>query len=221
MRTILAALFAALAVPAAWASPITVEGVVFSPGSDNLRLLSVSGTGRLDDPFTVVEEVTGQGEVILNIEVLEAEFGSRIHTIHATGFALTKVVRNATDAPWDYFSLELEFTHGYGSDYFDGLSFAQASQANRPFRSDRFSRVDDIQEPRDVVRFTEGQVRPGEQASFSVAVTYTGLRPNFSVVQNVLRPFAGLPETDRRVLAAAASSPASRRTPLPPATRQP
>lgn len=203
MRTILAVLMAALAVPAAGASPMTVEGVVFSPGSANLRLLAVSGTGRLDDPFVVVEEVTGQGEVILNVEVLSADFGSRIHTIHATGFALTKVVRNGTDTPWDYFSMELEFTHGYGSDYYDGLSFAQAAQANRPFRSDRFAKVDDIQEPRDVVRFTEGTVAPGETAAFSVSVSYTGLKPNFSVVQNVLRPFAGMPSMPRGMLAAA------------------
>ena len=172
------------------AKTIRHQGVVFSEGSANMRLVSVTGRGTLRSPFIVVEEVFGDGEAVLEIEILRIDFGSRIDTAHAMGFALTKIVINKTDAHWDYFSLELEFTHGDGSDYYDGLSFAQAAVANRPFRSDRFKNVEDIIEPRDVIRFTDGSVAPNERAAFAISITHTGPTPRFLLVQHVKRPYA-------------------------------
>ena len=171
---------------------ISLPGITFSEASSNFRLLSATGSGSLDDPFIVVEEVFGEGEVLLSINVYDADFGSRIETMHAMGFALQKVVINQTRKLWDHYALELEFDVGRGSDYYDGLSFGQKSKVNRPFRSDRFSWVEDLTEPRDVIRFTQGQVRPGERVSFTFAITHTQLTPNFYLVQHVLPPYAEL-----------------------------
>lgn len=178
---------------AAAAGEISLEGITFGEGSDNMRLLAVTGTGSVEDPFVVLEEIHSAGDAILIVRVDAPEFGSRLRTLHAVGFALRKIVINNTGEPWDYFALELEFETGKGSDYYDGLSFAQSTEVYRPFLSNRFARVDDMTEPRDVVRFTEGAVAPGERAAFQVSITHTGVQPTFSLVQHVRRPFVEAP----------------------------
>jgi hypothetical protein len=169
---------------------ISLPGITFSEASSNFRLLAASGTGTLDDPFIVVEEVFGEGEVVLGIDVNSEDFGSRVKTMHAVGFALQKVVINRTRQLWDYYALELEFNTSQGSDYYDGLSFGQKAKVNRPFQSDRFAAVEDLTEPRDVLRFTQGQVKHGERVRFVFAITHTGLRPQFFLVQHVRPPYA-------------------------------
>lgn len=187
-------LFLLLFVPfAAAADEISLHGITFGEGSDNMRLLAVTGSGSVEDPFVVLEEIHSAGDAILLVRVDNPEFGSRLKTLHAVGFALRKIVINNTGEPWDYFALELEFETGKGSDYYDGLSFAQSTEVYRPFLSNRFARVDDMTEPRDVVRFTEGAVAHGERAIFQVSITHTGAQPSFSVVQHVRRPFAQAP----------------------------
>mgnify|MGYP003965695231 FL=1 len=178
--------------PAKAAGFISLPGITFSEATDNFRLLGATGTGSLDDPFILVEEVFGDGEVVLGIDVKAEDFGSRIKTMHAVGFALQKVVINRTEQAWNYYALELEFKSGRGSDYYDGLSVAQKAQANRPFRSDSFAVVEDLTEPRDVIRFTRGRVMPGQQARFVIAITHTGNQPNFFLVQHVRPPYAEL-----------------------------
>jgi hypothetical protein len=173
------------------AEPIRLDGITFSEGSTNIRLLGVSGSGRLTDPYVVVEEIFDEGEAVLAVDVWSNSFGSRIETMHATGFAITKVVINRTKRTWDYFGVELEFVHGTGSDYYDGLSFAQSAIANRPFRADRFKNVEDLIEPRDIVRFTNGTMKDNDEGRFTFSVTYTGHTPKFLIVQHVRRPYAG------------------------------
>lgn len=177
----------AVSVEAAGAS-WTVDGVVFTEASSNVQLLDLTGSGTLGDPFVLVEAITGAGDAVVAIDVSSIEFGSRVATFHRVGFALVKVVINRTKDTWRFFNIELEPTLGSGSDYYDGLSFGQEAKVNRPFRSDRFASVEDIIEPRDVVRFREGEVRPGEQATFRLAVTHTGPTPKFYLVQHMRRP---------------------------------
>ena len=189
-KAFLAAIVAlGLAVPA-HGGAMTIEGITFSEGSSNIRLLDVSGTGTLADPFVVLEEILAAGDAVLAVEVHEKDFGSRVSTVHSFGFALVKVVVNQTRETWNFFNIELEGTLGIGSDYYDGLSFGQKAQVNRPFTSDRFSGVEDIVEPRDVLRFGQGRVRPGERVSFRLAVTHTGRAPSFFLVQHMRRPLA-------------------------------
>lgn len=176
---------------------ITLDGITFSEASSNFRPLGATGTGSLDDPIILVEEVFGEGEVVVAINVEAEDFGSRVKTMHAVGFALQKVVINRTKNIWTYYALELEFETGRGSDYYDGLSFAQMSQVNRPFQSDRFSEVDDMTEPRDVIRFTQGEVAPGQRVRFAISITHTGIQPKFFLVQHVRPPYAHIDEPDR------------------------
>jgi hypothetical protein len=183
------AAFAAIAIPSGGlAGPRTIDGVIFTEASSNVRLVDVSGTGTLGDPFVLVEEINGPGDAIIAIDVQSVEFGSRVATFHRVGFALVKVVINQTQDTWRFFNIELETTLGSGSDYYDGLSFGQEAKVNRPFASDRFGSVEDIIEPRDVLRFREGVVKPGDRATFRLAVTHTGPTPMFYLVQHMRRP---------------------------------
>ncbi len=181
-------------------APRTAAGVVFTEASDNVQLLAASGSGTLADPFVLVEEIVGGGDVVIAIDVQSAEFGSRVATFHRVGFALVKVVINRTEDTWRFFNIELELTLGIGSDYYDGLSFGQQAKVNRPFGSDRFGHVEDIIEPIDVIRFREGRVAPGERATFRLAVTHTGVTPKFYLVQHMRRPLSAT-ETPRQLAA--------------------
>jgi hypothetical protein len=188
----LLAIFAGLYAPLAAAQGYSIDGVRFTAASDNLMLTGVGGAGTLEEPFIVAEEITGDGDAVLRIEVDGPAFGNRVHTLHAVGFALSKQVTNRTDRPWTFFTMELEFTVGEGSDYYDGLSFAQAATVNRPFRSTSFEQVDDLSEPRDMLRFSRGIVEPGQTAVFRFAITQTGRQPGFYLVQKVRSPVASL-----------------------------
>lgn len=170
------------------AGEIRLDGITFASGSENMRLLGASGRGTLQDPFIIREEVFAEGDVVLQISIDDPEFGSRVATLHAVGFALRKQVVNNTGRAWDFFSMELEFYAGQGSDYFDGLSFGQSTIVNRPFRSNLFDRVEDMTEPRDMMRFSQGRVSPGQMVDFQIAITHTGPKPKFFLVQHSRRP---------------------------------
>ncbi len=188
----LTALAIALSGGAAVAGSVTLEGITFSEASDNLRIVGVSGKGTLEEPFILREEILAPGDAIVEIQVNKS-FGSRVQTFHQTGFALVKQVVNGTRAGWEYFNIELEKRPGVASDYYDGLSFGQAAQVNRPFRSDGFAKVDDVLEPRDVIRFSHGRVAPGMTVNFVLSITHTGLAPRFFLVQHVRQPAVSLP----------------------------
>ena len=202
----LTALVIALSDGTAVAGSVTLEGVTFTETSDNLRIDGVSGKGTLEQPFILREEILAPGDAIVEIQV-HKNFGSRVQTFHQIGFALVKQVVNGTRAGWEYFNIELEKRLGVASDYYDGLSFGQAAQVNRPFRSDVFAKVDDVLEPRDSIRFSHGRVAPGMTVNFVLSITHTGLAPRFFLVQHVRQPAVSLPP--RAAFARGAAPPVS------------
>ena len=190
-----AALLAA-GVPPAAAGTITLEGIAFSDELGGFVLLEGHGSGSLDDPFVLVEEITGDRPAILIIRGLSTAFGNRIGSHHAAGFALTKVVRNGTDQSWSAYDLELREIITVHSPYEDGLSFGQASQSGRPFTSDRYSVAAEHDEPYDGVSFSGGLVRPCETAVFSFVVTDALPKPLIYLLQKRGAPIAGVAPDD-------------------------
>jgi hypothetical protein len=156
---------------AARAGEIAAAGLVFSDAEGGFVLESASGTGRLDDPFVVVERITGNGEAALTITGLTAGFGNRIATAHLTGFALTKIVRNDTGQAWRDFPVELERKRGEGSSYDDGLSFAQGPQVHRSIWAEGFASGRVIDEPHDGIVFQDGTIPPGGTVTLHLVVT--------------------------------------------------
>ncbi len=165
------------------AGTFTLDGVTFSDEHGGVVLLDAYGSGRLGDPFVLIEEISDIGRAIITISGLTADFGNRIESHHLTGFALTKIVRNATPRPWVGFDLELQEVLGHNSTYYDGLSFGQATEMGRPFVSDRYVEVREIIEPFDGVTFSGARVAPGESVTVTVVVTDSTPTERFYLVQ--------------------------------------
>ena len=174
------------------AQPMTVNGVTFSDEYGGFTIAAVSGSGSTDDPFVVVEEITGPTSVVLIIKGIGPEFGNKVGTLHPMGFALRKIIRNDTPYIWSFMEFELQQILGVSSDYLDGLSFGQGSVSGRPFTSSRFSQSEDRAEPIDMVIFSGGAIRPGQSAVFDVIITDTTPIPVFYLVQQPNRPIARL-----------------------------
>lgn len=178
---------------AAHAGTFTIDGVEFSDERGGFVLHSVTGSGRADDPFVIVEEITGEGPAILTIRGLSMGFGNRARTSHFVGMAVVKVVINGTDQHWPDFAMELQEFLGLESPYGDGLSFGQGADPVRLPWSDRYKNAAVLDEPRDGVQFAEGAVAPGEQVVFRFTITENSPRREFFLVQQRHLPVAALP----------------------------
>jgi len=165
------------------AKELSLGGLTFSDELGGVRLLEGSGTGTLDDPVVLVEEITDFGPAVIVIRGMHARFGNRIQSQHDVGFAITKIVRNATSQPWTLFTLELREKLQQESPFGDGLSFGQASEAGRPFLSDRFDTNIETREPFDGVQFYDGVVDPGETVVLNFVITDTTPRWKFYLMQ--------------------------------------
>ena len=176
----------------AGAASFTVEGLTFSDELGGFRLIAVTGTGRLEDPFVVVEEIGSQGPAILQITGLRSTFGNRCGTQHLTGFAMTKIVRNLSNQPWHDFRMELRETEERASPYGDGLSFGQGA-TGRTVESSSFGQIRAIDEPYDGLDFEDGYVPPGASADFHFLITDETPSMRILLVQDLSPPSASLP----------------------------
>ena len=169
---------------AAAKEPLTLNGITFSDELGGFTLLGGWGVGSSDDPFVLIEAITGDVPAVLIIRGLSEDFGNPVHTNHFVGFALTKVVINRTLKTWDGFMIELQEELGVHSTYHDGLSFGQDEAADRVFVSDRFGWSAWTDEPADGVVFSDGLVLPGERVAMSVVITENSPRPEFYLIQH-------------------------------------
>lgn len=183
--------------PAVGAKPLMLEGLTFSDELGGVEIMEGWGTGTLDDPFVLVEEITESEPAILVVRGMSHRFGNRIRSHHDVGFALTKVVRNRTEQTWSQFDLELREFLDHPSPFGDGLSFGQATEAGHPFSADGFADNIETREPYDGVTFFGGEVAPGETVVISVVITDTTPRPDFYLLQKRDSPLAAMPGSPR------------------------
>jgi hypothetical protein len=165
------------------------HGVTFSDELGGFTLERVSGNGTMDDPFVIVERITSPNGGTLVFHV-DPTIGNLIGSQHAIGFAMIKVILNATDFAWNAFDLELQSELGKPSDYTDGLSFGQGSAAGRPFTADRFTRVTVIDEPYDQVQFEGGKVPVGGRVTLRFVVSESLPLATAYLLQRPSRPVA-------------------------------
>ena len=155
---------------AAQAGALSVGGVSFSDELGGFVLERLTGEGTLDDPFVVTERIIDSNGATLVIRV-DPLYGNQLGTQHQIGFALTKVVENATGFTWTAFELELQSVLGVPSGYNDGLSFGQGSNAGRPFTAVGFNQITLIDEPYDRIEYDKGRIAVGGQATLRLVVT--------------------------------------------------
>jgi hypothetical protein len=191
-RSMLAGCLAFAPFGPAAAGEVVLEGLAFSDELGGVELHGGWGSGTLDDPFVLVEAITGHGPATIVVRGMSRRFGNRIRSHHEVGFALVKIVHNRTGAPWSLFEVELREHLDRPSPYGDGLSFGQGSTAGRPFGADRFTAVDEILEPYDAVIFSGGMVAPGESVRVEFVVTDTTPTSIFFLLQRRDSPLAAI-----------------------------
>jgi hypothetical protein len=167
----------------------SVNGITFSDELGGFALEKVTGEGSMDDPFVLVERITDPNGGTLLFRV-DPAFGNRIGSQHLIGFAVIKVVENGTSFPWTSFELELQSKRGVPSDYFDGLSFGQGSDAGRPFTAEGFDRVVVIDEPYDRIEFDHGRIAINGKATFRFVISESLSMHEAYLLQRPTRPIA-------------------------------
>jgi len=160
----------------------SVGGLSFSDELGGFRIVSVSGSGTMDDPFVVVEEVTAPEQVVLVIRgVPDPQAGrranNRIGSEHPIGYALRKVVINRTDSVWTGYDLELQLPLGQASTQHDGLSFGEGSAHQRFAHADLFQIATVTSRPLDGIVFSIGDVPPGRHITLDFVITDIEERP--------------------------------------------
>jgi hypothetical protein len=177
----------------AGAASFKAASLTFSDERGGFVIQGVSGAGTYEDPYVVIEEMTDPGGGTLVIRGADSGIGNRIGTLHAVGFAITKIVLNATGQDWTAFDLELQEIYGVPSDYYDGLSFGQGAKLPQPIISDRFAETEVEDEPYDEVHFRDGSVKPGDRLTLKLVITDATPVPEFYLLQRPSRLISALP----------------------------
>ncbi|MBK8157674.1 MAG: hypothetical protein IPK59_02380 [Rhodospirillaceae bacterium] len=179
------------------AAPIAHAGLVFSDELGGFNLVSVSGSGTLDDPFVVVEEVTGDRAIALTIRNFGRDFGNRIGSQHVSAFAMKKIVINKSGREWRNYQMELREVTTRHSPYSDGLSFGQNSFIGTSYTRSNFADLQRFDEPEDTLGFSGSTVAPGETAEFSFIISDMSPVSVFYLMQLPLQPLSrATPATD-------------------------
>ena len=201
-------------VGSTWSVPvhaveITHNGLTFSDDGGGFTLKGVTGRGTLDDPYVVVEEVTGPRDAVLTISGLK-QVGNRIGSHHIAGIAMTKIVVNRSEDTWQNYQLELREVPTRHSPYEDGLSFAQNTVIAGAFTASSFPSMQRLDEPQDTLGFSGKSVSPGESAEFSFLITDMSPIGKFYLYQQPLQPVSDAAPEPRKVQQGAVPDPASR-----------
>jgi hypothetical protein len=191
---------------------ITHDGLSFSDEGGGFTLKSVTGRGSLDDPYVIVEDVTGPRQAVLTIRGLK-QVGNRIGTHHIAGVAVTKVVFNRSEEVWQNYQMELREVSTRHSPYEDGLSFAQNTVIAGAFTASSFPDMQRYDEPQDTLGFSGKSVPPGDSAQFSFLITDMSPLEKFYLFQQPLQPVSELaPDPGAVQQGAVADEPGTRAT---------
>ncbi len=167
-------------------------GLEFSDRLGGFRILSVSGSGTIDDPIVIDQDFSGPGPFVITIRNPRMAGVGAIAPILRL-WVVTRV-RNAATGVWVGFDVELQEVLRRPSDYWDGLSFDQTVAVGTDrFQSDRFLEGERISEPHDRVRFKNGHVNAGAAAQFRFVITDMTPRSEFYLLQEPVLLYSVLP----------------------------
>ena len=184
-------LLALVAAAPTHAGEITVNGVSFSDEEGGFTLQSASGSGTVEDPFVVVEEVYDRRLAVLVIRGMRG-FGNRLGGQQASAMAMRKIVINRTEDVWQNFQLELREVQTRHSPYEDGLSFGQNTDLAAVYTVSSFPDLQRFDEPQDSLGFSGQTVAPGDSANFQFIISDTSPIGKIYLYQQPLQPVSDL-----------------------------
>jgi hypothetical protein len=193
--------FCLLTVAPSSATEIAVLGVSFSDEEGGFTLKGVTGSGTVQDPFIVVEEIFDPRQAVLVIRGMR-HFGNRVGGLQSFAMAMRKIVINRTSDVWQNFQLELREVPTRHSPYEDGLSFGQNTELSAVFTVSSFPDLQRFDEPQDTLGFSGQTVAPGESASFQFIVSDTSPVGKIYLYQQPLQPVSHRATPGLRRLAA-------------------
>ena len=168
---------------------IVLRGISFSDELGGFVLEQVTGKGSIADPFVVVERMIDPDGATLVFRA-DPSLGNLIGSPDRIGFALVKVIKNATGHDWSSLEVELQSKLGVPSDHTDELSYGQGSTAGRPFTASAFARITLIDEPFDRIEFEDGSVPAGGEVSLRFVISQPGTLRKAFIAQRPGRPVA-------------------------------
>ncbi len=187
-------LMASLAPATAQAASFDAGGLSFSDELGGFRLLAASGSGRVEDPIVLVEELFGEAPAVLVVRrPLLAAQGLVAPSQSVLLRSIVKVVRNRSPWRWAAFELELRGADDRPSSYRDGLSFDQPQAVRGRVGADRFDAAAVQDEPFDRLRFTAGQVLPEERLRLAFELVDINPRSEFRLAQQPILLLAAAP----------------------------
>lgn len=180
-----------MSVPAhtALSHTISLPGISFSDELGGFDLERVTGKGSIADPFVVIERVSNPDGATLVFRA-DPSLGNLIGSPDRIGFALVKVMVNASGHDWSSMEVELQSKFGVPSDHTDELSYGQGSDAGRPFTSNVFRHVTLIDEPYDRIEFDDGIVPPEGSVVLRFVISQPASLKKAFIVQRPGRPVA-------------------------------
>ena len=140
----------------------------FSDELGGFRILSVTGSGKKDDPIEIVEALGRPTPVTM---VIRAAVPSLLNTTMPSALYLRVIVVNNSGLAWIGFGFELQEILGKPSDFNDGLSFSQTNPDPALVSSSQFSHLESRFESFDRINFDDGHVDPLAAAAFAFPVT--------------------------------------------------
>lgn len=161
----------------------------YSDELGGFAILGISGTGTLDDPVVLTQELFSASPVTL---VIHAEKPIRPRFMQgdfANGFIYLRLITiNGSGLPWLEFEFELQEIRGEPSTFGDGLSFDQRKTDSSTTRSDRYAEFSRNYEPYDRLIFREGHTDAGQTVSFEFLITDFTPRAQYFIVQDPTIP---------------------------------
>lgn len=146
---------------------------LYSDELGGFLIREASGSGAIDDPTVIVQEMVSATPVTIVIRAIGV-VRPRIFDsgVVPNGFIHMRViVLNNSGLPWVEFEFELQEDEGEASRLGDGLSFDQRRTDSEHIASDRYDSFSREYEPYDRIRFSDGHVDPLETATFDFLIT--------------------------------------------------
>jgi len=172
-------------------------GLEFSDRLGGFHILSVTGSGTIDDPVVIDQDLGGLGPFVITIR--NARQAGSVAAAPILRLWVVTRVRNAAAGVWVGFDIELQEELRRPSDYWDGLSFDQTRGVDGDaFRSDRFLVGERIAEPHDRVRFKNGHVNTGAAVEFRFIITDMTPCDEFYLLQEPVLLYSFLPPSSPR-----------------------